>query len=130
MRCFGLTLECSFEHLLRRNIPTSIELDDAAIVKRVGITWENALSSQARLRNREIRSRACSDFCYLRVFVYENPKLVPRLSKPTACKLLMCAFERNQCCRLILCWRSWRWRRSGRGSNCSNRGLLLRRFDP
>lgn len=98
VRRFRLTLECSFKHLLRRYILTAIELNDAAIVKRVGITWENALSSQARLRNREIRARSRCNFCYLRVFIYENPKLVPRLSKPAANKLLMCAFERNQCC--------------------------------
>src|SRR6185369_6300931 len=98
MRRFRLTLECSFEHLLRCYILTAIELDDTAVVKRVGITWENAFSSQARLRNREIRSRTRCDFCYLRVFVDENSELVPRLSKPPAGKLLMCAFKCNQSC--------------------------------
>src|SRR5215217_2322191 len=128
MRGFRLTLERSFEHLLRRDILTSIELDDAAIVKRVGVAWENALSSQSRLRNREIRPRASCDFGYLRVFVYENSKLVPRLSEPTACKLLMCAFECNQSCRLVLRRRSRRRWRSRRWPNSSNRSLLLRRF--
>src|SRR6185312_16016837 len=96
MRRFRLTLERSFEHLLRRYILTSIELDDAAIVKRIGITWENALSSQARLRNREIRPRTGCDFCYLRVFVYENSELVPRFSKSTSCKLLVRPLKRDQ----------------------------------
>src|SRR5215217_4110045 len=128
MRGFRLTLERSFEHLLRRDILTSIELDDAAIVKRVGVAWENALSSQSRLRNREIRPRASCDFGHLRVFVYENSKLVPRLSEPASCKLLVRPLKSDQSCRLVLCRRSWRRRRSRPDS--SNRSLLLRRFDP
>src|ERR1044072_6138289 len=129
MRRFRLTLERSFEHLLRRYILTAIELDDAAIVKRVGITWENAFSSQARLRNREIRPRACCDFCYLRVFVYENSELVPRLSKTATCKFFVRPLKREQSCRLIdgrRSWRRWSWGRP----HSSNGSLLLRRFDP
>src|SRR5215204_2514607 len=124
-----LTLERSFEHLLRRDVLAAIELDDAAIVERVGITRENALGSQARLRNREIRPSSRRDFCNLRILVYENSKLISRLSKPSSSKLLVCAFERNQSCRLILRWWS-RWWRSRTRSQRSNRSLLLRRFDP
>jgi hypothetical protein len=110
VRRFGFTLERSFKHLLRRNILAAIELDDATVVKRVSIAWKNALRPQARFRNREIRSRASRDFRYLRILVYENSKLVPRFSKTAPGKLLMCAFERNESCRLIL--RRWSWRRA------------------
>jgi hypothetical protein len=37
MRRFRLPLERSFKHFLRRYIFTSIELDDSAVIKRVGI---------------------------------------------------------------------------------------------
>ena len=130
---FGLTLEGPFEHLLGRNILAAVELDDASIVKRVGIARKNAFRSQARLCNREIRSRTRRDFCYLRVFLYENSKLIPRLSKPASGKLLVRPFECDKRCRLILSrwsrrrWLSWR---GSNGSNRSNRSLLLRRFDP
>ena len=130
MSRFGLTLERSFEHLLRRDILAPVELDYTTIVKRIGIAWENALSSQARFRNREICPRASCDFRYLRILVYENPKLVSRLSKPAAYKLLVRTLERDKSCRLILCrWSRRRWRSRYR-SDGSNRGLLLRRFDP
>src|SRR5215213_361445 len=115
-----LALERSFKHLLRRDVLAAIELDDAAIVKRVGITRENTLGSQARLRNREIRPRSRCDFRNLRILVYEDSKLIPRLSKPSSSKLLVRAFERNQSCRLILRWWS-RWWRSRTRSHCSNR---------
>src|SRR5215217_263914 len=129
MCCFRLTLEGSFEHLLRRNILASIELDNAAIVKRVGIAWQNALRTQPRLRNREIRPRARCDFRYLRVFIHENSKLVQRLNKTTSRKLLVRTLERDQSCRVVLRRRSRRWWSWCR-SNGSNRSLLLRRFDP
>src|SRR5262245_38192406 len=61
----GLAFECPFEHLLSGNILTPVELDNASIVKRVGVTWKYAFSSQARLRNREIRSSPRCYFCYL-----------------------------------------------------------------
>ena len=130
VRRFRLTLECSFKHLLRRNVFAAIELDDATVIKRISIAWENALSPQARLRNCEIRSRASRDFRYLRILVYQNSKLIPRLSKTSSCKLAMRTLERDEGCRLILRRWSWRWWRSGCGSNGSNRSLLLRRFDP
>src|SRR5215213_398327 len=129
MRRFRLALERSFKHLLRRYILSAVELDDATIVERVGVARQNALRSQARFSNREIRSRASCNFCYLRVLVYENPKLVPRLSKTAASKLLMRTLECDESCRLVLCrwsWRCWSWR----GSNGSNRSLLMRLFDP
>ena len=130
MRRFGLTLERSFEHLLRRDILAPVKLDDAAIVERVGVARENALSSQARLRNREVCSRASCDFRYLRILVYENSKLIPRFSKTAPGKLFVRAFERDKGCRLVLRRWSWRWLRRCRGSHSSNRSLLLRRFDP
>jgi hypothetical protein len=130
VRRFRLTLECSFKHLLRRNVLAAIELDDATIVKRVSIAWENAFGPQARLRNREIRSRASCDFRYLRILVYQNSKLIPRFRKTASCKLAMRTLEGDESCRLILRGWSWRWWRSRCGSNSSNRSLLLRRFDP
>src|SRR6185369_8688550 len=133
MRGFGLTLECSLEHLLRRHILAAVELDYAAIVKRVSIARQNTLSPQARLRNREIRPRACRDFRDLRVLLYKYSKLVTRLSKSSACKFLMRAFERHESCRLILrrwSWRRWLSCRWANRTNSTNRSLLLRRFDP
>ena len=129
VRRFRLTLERSFKHLLRGNILAAIEFDDATVVKRVSIAWENTFGPQARLRNREICPRASCDFGYLGILVNEDSKLVPRLSKTTSSKLFVRAFERDECCRLILRWRSWR-ERSLCGSDSSNGSLLLRRFDP
>src|SRR6478752_4504174 len=98
----GLPLERSLEHLLRRDILTAIELDNAPIVQRVGIAWKNALGPQARLRNREIRSRASCDFRNLRVLIYQNSKLIPRLCKPSSGKLFVRTLKRNESSRLIL----------------------------
>ena len=130
VRRFGFTFERSFKHLLRRDILAAIEFDNAAIVKRVSIAWKNAFSSQARLRNREIRASASCDFCHLRILVDQNSKLIPRLSKPASRKLLVRTFESDQRCRLILRRWSWRWWRSWSGSDGANGSLLLRRFDP
>ena len=91
-----LTFECSFEHLLRRDILAAVEFDNAAVVKRVSITWKNAFGSQARLRNREIRASASCDFCHLRILVYQNSKLITRFSKPASHKLLVRTFKRYQ----------------------------------
>ena len=129
MRGFGLTFQSSFEHLLRGYILAAVELDNAAIVKRISITWQNTFGPEAGFRDREIRPRAGCDFRYLGVFVDEYAKLVSRLSKPTSNKLLVRTLERDKSRRLIL--RRWsRRRRSWCGSNGSNRSLLLRRFDP
>jgi len=130
VRRFRFSLQRSFEHLLRRDILASIEFDHAAVIERIGIAWKNAFSAQARLRDREISARASCDFRYLRVFVQENSKLIPRFGKPASDKFLVSAFKSQQCCGLIDSRWPWRWRRSRRwpdGANCS---LLLRRFDP
>src|ERR1041385_6831254 len=129
MCSLGLTLQRSLEHLLGRDILTAVQFDHAAIVERIGITRENAFSSQSRLCDREICPRASCDFGNLRVFIYQDSKLIPRLSKPTSRKLLVGPFKRCQGSRLILCGRS-RHRRSWLRSNCSDCRELLRRFDP
>ena len=96
VRCFRLTLERPLEHLLRRHVFATIELDDAPIVKRISIAWQNALGPQTRFRNRKIRARASCDFRYLRILVYQNSKLIPRFSKTAASKLPVRTFERQQ----------------------------------
>ena len=93
---FRFTFESSFEHLLRRDIFTPVELNDAAIVKRVGITWKNAFGPQARLRNRQPRASTSCDFRHLRILVDKNSKLIARLSKPASDKLLVRTFKRHQ----------------------------------
>jgi hypothetical protein len=65
----------------------------------------------------------------LRVLVQENPKLIPRFSKPASYELFVRTFEGKKCCRLIDCRWTRSWRRSRR-SDGANRSLLLRRFDP
>ena len=97
VRRFRLTLQSSFKHLLRCYILAAVEFDHATIVKRVGIARQNALRSQTRLRNREIRPSASCDFRNLRVLVYENSKLIARLSKPSSDKLLVRTFKSDKC---------------------------------
>src|ERR1044072_978277 len=128
--CFRFALQSSFEHLLRRDILASIKFHHTAVIKRIGIAWKNAVSAQARLRDREIRARASCDFRYLRVLVQENSKLIPRFSKPASYKFLVSTLKSKQCCRLIHGRWTRRWRRSRCGSDGTNRSLLLRRFDP
>src|ERR1700752_444870 len=129
VRSLRLTFECSFKHFLSGDIFVSIEFDDAAIVERVGVAWKNAFSTQARLRDRQIGASASSDLRNLRVFIYQNSKLIPCLSKPPACKLFVRSLESNESCRLILSRWSWLRRRRCR-SDGANSSLLLRRFDP
>ena len=93
---FRFTLESSFEHLLRRDIFTPVELNDPAIVKRVGITWKNAFGPQTRFRNRQPRASTSCDFRHLRILVYQNSKLIACLGKPASDKLLVRAFKRYQ----------------------------------
>lgn len=42
---FGFTFESSFEHFLCRYILASVEFNNATVVKRVGIAWQDALRS-------------------------------------------------------------------------------------
>jgi hypothetical protein len=93
VRRFGLTLERSFKHFLRRDILAVIQLDDAPVVKRVSIAWEDTLGPQARFRDREIRSRASCDFRYLRILVYQNSKLISRFRKSASSKLSVRTLE-------------------------------------
>ena|SRR6185503_11743699 len=129
VRRFRFTLECTLKHLLRRHILASVELNHTAVVKRVGITWQNTLGSQTRFSNREIGASTRRDFRDLRVLVYQDSKLITGFSEPASNEFLVRAFKCDKSRRLILRrWtRRW-WRR--RGSNSSDRRKLLRLFDP
>ena len=107
---FGFPLEGTLKHFLRRDILASVQFNNSAVIKRVRIARQNAFRSQTRLCNGEIGTSASSYLCNLRVFVYENSKLIAGFSEPTSCKLLVRSFKRHQCRRLILC----RWTRRRR----------------
>lgn len=62
MCCFGFTFEGAFKHLLGGDVFAAVEFDNAPIVKRISVAWENAFGSQARFRDREVSASAC---CYL-----------------------------------------------------------------
>lgn len=96
VRRFRFALECSFKHLLGRDVFTAIQFDDAAVVKRVGITWQHAFRAQPRFRDREVRAGAGGHFGYLRILVNENAKLIASLGKPSSDKFLVSSFERSQ----------------------------------
>ncbi len=60
--CFGFALECSFKHLLRRDVLATVQFDDAAVIKRIGVAGKHAFGTQARFRDREIRAGAGGHF--------------------------------------------------------------------
>ena len=96
VRRFRLTLERALKHLLGRYILTAVEFDNAAIVKRVSITRQNAFSSQTRFGNCEIRASTSSHLRHLRILVHQNAKLIPRFGKTSARKLFVRAFEGDE----------------------------------
>src|ERR1700687_4360648 len=48
MSCLRFTLESALKHLLGSDIFTTVQFDDAAIIKRIGISREHALGAQPR----------------------------------------------------------------------------------
>ena len=58
--CFRFTFEGAFKHLLGGDIFAPVEFDNASIVKRISVAWENAFSPQARFRDREIGTSTSS----------------------------------------------------------------------
>src|SRR5216684_6737844 len=62
VRGFRLPLERALEKFLRRNVLAAIQFNDATIVKRVGVTRRRHLSSQSRVRYREVGAGASRDF--------------------------------------------------------------------
>lgn len=96
VRGFRFALERTFKHLLGRHILTSIEFNNAAIVKRISIARQDAFCPQARFRDRKVRAPARRDLRHLRVLVHKTTKLITSLCETSASEFLVRPLECEQ----------------------------------
>src|SRR5689334_14346785 len=108
VRRFRFALECTFKHLLRRDILAAIELDHPAVIKRVGVPRQHAFRAQARFSDGEIGAGARRDFRNLRILVYEDTKLIASFREPAPHKLLVSSLESTERGRFVLRGLAWR----------------------
>src|SRR5262245_16783352 len=110
MSGFRLSFERSFKHLLRGNVFATVQFNHAAIVKRVGVTWQHTFGTQPRFSDCHVCTSTSSDFCDLGVTIEQTTKLISCFLKSSPGKFSMGTIKRPQRCRLVDCWLSRRSR--------------------
>src|SRR6185312_4472026 len=111
MGSFRLALQRSLKHFLSGDIFTAIKLDDTAVVQRVSISRQHAVSAEASFRDGKVCASSGGNFRYLCVSFKEDSKLISRLLKSSASEFTMGAVKCMKRSRLIYS-RLSRWRRS------------------
>src|SRR5437588_1495932 len=90
---FGVALEGALEHLLRGDEVSAVQLDDAAVVERVGVARQRRLRAQARFGDGQIGARACRHLGDARVLLDERAEEVARRPEMAGSELLVCSLE-------------------------------------
>jgi hypothetical protein len=89
----GVALEGALEQLLRRDEVAAVELDDAAVVERVGVARQRRLGAQARLGDVEVGARARRHLGDARVLLDEGAEVLARGREVPAREIFVGALE-------------------------------------
>ncbi len=106
VRRVRLPLQGALEELLCCNVFSTVKLNHAPIVKRVGVARQHSLAAQAGVGHSKVRSRTGSHFGDARIPLDEISKLMTGFSEAATRELFVCALERPQCGRFFVC-RLW-----------------------
>jgi hypothetical protein len=89
----GVALERALEKLLRRDEVAAVELDDAAVVERVGVARERRIGAQPRLGDVEVCARARRDLRDARVLLDERAEVLAGGGEVAAREIFVGALE-------------------------------------